>query len=95
MRVLVSGLKGGVAMSGNGSAFNVTDSKAIALVEVAWLSKIGFLLVAAWTVVKLVARTILNRRTAEVKKAFDAQHGRQLLIMDRLRHIFRNKYRFV
>src|SRR5258705_6768348 len=95
MRVLVSELKGMVAMSGNGSAFIVTDSKAIALVEVAWLSKMGFLLVAARTVVKPVARTILNIRTAELTQPLGAQRGRQVLIMDRLRHIFRNKNRFV
>jgi hypothetical protein len=51
IRVRVSALKGTEAVSGNGSAFIVTDSKAIARVEADSLNNTGGLLVAALTVV--------------------------------------------
>jgi hypothetical protein len=47
----VSELNGIEAVSGNGSALIVTDSKAIARVEVDSLNRTGGLLVAAWSVV--------------------------------------------
>ncbi|HZI87095.1 MAG TPA: hypothetical protein VFD48_09685, partial [Pyrinomonadaceae bacterium] len=50
MRVRVSELNGTEAVSGNGSAFMVGDSKAMARVEVDSLSNTGGLLVAAWRV---------------------------------------------
>jgi hypothetical protein len=49
MRVLVSGLKGTVAVSGNGSPLNVGDSNATALVEISLLINFGGLRAAAST----------------------------------------------
>ena len=53
MRVRVSAPSGTVAVKGKGSAFIVNDSKATARVLVAWLIRIGFLLVAALAAVKV------------------------------------------
>jgi hypothetical protein len=53
MRVRVSGLNATVAVSGKGSAFIVTDSKATARVLLDWLIRTGFLVVAAVATVKL------------------------------------------
>jgi phage gp16-like protein len=57
MRVRVSLLKAGFAVGENGSALNVTDSRAMARVLVAWLSRIGFLFVAAATVLPIKTQT--------------------------------------
>src|ERR1044072_888481 len=57
MRVRLSVLKAGLAVGENGSALNVTDSSAIARVLAAWLSKTGFLFVAAAAGLKQTKRT--------------------------------------
>jgi hypothetical protein len=53
IRVRVSELNGTDAVTGNGSAFIVTDSKAIARVEVDSLNKTGGVLLAAWSMIEL------------------------------------------
>jgi hypothetical protein len=77
IRVRVSALKGTVAVSGKGSAFIVTDSKATARVFAAWLSRIGFLLVAAFAMVK----PQINRTNGKIR-LLAAQHGKQVFIKD-------------
>jgi len=72
IRVRVSLLKAGLVVGENGSALNVTDSRAIARVLVAWLSRIGFLFVAASTVP--LKRTQI-RRTKKKLKFRAAQHA--------------------
>jgi hypothetical protein len=62
----VSELNGTDAATGNGSAFIVTDSKAIARVEVDSLNKTGGVLLAAWSVIKLPLTP--KRRTIGVIK---------------------------
>ncbi len=55
IRVRVSVLNGTEAVTGNGSDFIVTDSKAIARVEVGSLNNVGGLVVAARSVVDTTA----------------------------------------
>jgi len=74
-----------VAVGEKGSAFIVTDSKATARVVVAWLIKIGFLLVAAFDVLKPQASNRTNGRI----KPFAAQQGKLVFIQDGLRRDFR------
>src|SRR6187431_295976 len=64
MRVRVSVLKAGLAVGENGSARNVTDSRAIARVLAAWLSSTGFLFVAAATG-QIRRRRKINVRAAQ------------------------------
>jgi hypothetical protein len=73
-----------VAVGEKGSAFIVTDSKATARVVVAWLIKIGFLLVAAFDVLKPQASNRTNGRI----KPFAAQQGNLVFIQDGLRRDF-------
>jgi hypothetical protein len=61
IRVRVSVLNGTEAVTENGSALMVTDSKAIARVEVGSLNKRGGLVVAAWIVVEPLVTTIRRR----------------------------------
>jgi len=55
-------LKAGFAVGANGSALNVTDSRAMARVLAAWLSRTGFLFVAAATV------PLINTTIKKIKK---------------------------
>ena len=80
-RERVSLLKAMVAVGEKGSAFIVTDSNATARVVVAWLIRIGFLLVAAFNVPKAPEmRTQINKT-----KPFAAQQGKLIFIQDGLR----------
>jgi len=65
MRVRVSELNLTEEVSGKGSGLIVTDSTAMALVEVDSLSKTGDLLVAAWTMLNALARTRSKTTCAE------------------------------
>src|SRR6476469_8525899 len=64
MRVRVSALNAGLVVGENGSALNVTDSRAIARVLAAWLSSTGFLFVAAATG-QIKRRRKINVRAAQ------------------------------
>jgi hypothetical protein len=84
MRVRVSGLNIGIdGVSGKGSAFIVTDSKATARVFAVWLIRIGFLFVAALTAVKEH-----TTRTSGKIRLFAALHGKLVFIQDGLRRGF-------
>jgi len=85
MRVRTSLPKAMVAVGENGSAFIVTDSKATARVDVAWLSRIGFLLVAAFAVPKPQESNKTHGRI----RPFAAQQGKLVFIQDGLRRDFR------
>ena len=76
MRFRVSVLKGTGCVREKGSALMVTDSNATARVVVAWLSRTGFLLVAASAVEWEI------NRTHEKIKLFAAQHGRLIFIKE-------------
>ena len=78
-RVRVSLLKAMVAVGVKGSAFIVTDSNAMARVVVAWLSRIGFLLVAAFDVPKGPE----IRMQIDKIKPFAAQQGKLVFIQER------------
>jgi len=67
MRVLVSVLKGTVAVRGKGSALKIADSKATALVEPASLINLGALGLAAWAAT--TPATIINRSTKDIYAA--------------------------
>src|SRR5678815_623866 len=64
IRVLVSGLYATVDVSGNGSAFIVTDSKATARVFAVWLISVGAFAFAAnrELIPPLIAKVIVKRR---------------------------------
>src|ERR1044072_1297179 len=69
-----------VAVGEKGSAFIVTDSTARARVVVAWLSKVGFLLVAAFDVLK----PPINKTNRRIKP-FAVQQGKLVFIQAGLR----------
>jgi hypothetical protein len=66
MRVLVSVLKGTVAVRGKGSALKIADSKATALVEPASLINLGGLGLAACAA---TPSTIINRSAKDIYPA--------------------------
>ena len=84
MRVRVSELKGTVAVSGNGSAFIVGDSKAIARVDVAWLNNMGGLLVAPWRVPTSphtpIKRTTWAEAEMSLRQLLGVKRGRLFVI---------------
>jgi hypothetical protein len=79
----VSLLKGRVAVRGKGSALKESDSKATARVLVAWLTRTGFLLVAASAVIKQA-----NRRKGK-EKPIAAQRFKLVLIKGSAPTLFR------
>ena len=71
----MSGLNEAIeAVNGKGSDLMVTDSKATARVLVAWLRRIGFLLVAA------AAAENKNRQVNKEEKHFAANHRKRVFI---------------
>jgi hypothetical protein len=80
MRVRVSELKFTLEVRGNGSAFNVTDSSAIARVELLSLIKTGDLLVAARVVLTLALTVVRRARMTILRRLSGEQRGR-LVIM--------------
>jgi hypothetical protein len=63
MRVLVSVLKGTVAVRGKGSPLKIGDSKATALVEPVSLINVGGLGLAAWAT---TLPTIINKSAKDI-----------------------------
>jgi hypothetical protein len=80
MRVRVSLLKLTVAVGGKGSAFSVTDSRAIARVEMAVLSSTGALALAAQAALMLPHTVAKKTRHITLKAFLGELHGRLIFI---------------
>jgi hypothetical protein len=83
IRVRVSELNFTVAVSGKGSPFNVTDSRAMARVEVASLINFGCFRFAARTEMALPQKSKTREKTTDVT-VFLWKEGGPLGVMDKL-----------
>ncbi len=80
MRVRVSELKFTVEVGEKGSAFSVTDSRAIARVEAESVIKIGDLFVAARVVLTLPQIAVIRAKLIRVRRILAEQRRRLIII---------------